>query len=51
MGRQQGGPGPAPEFARPGTYRLQVFLYFDSKGERRIPRELEFSNTFEVTIN
>lgn len=49
VGKTINGPNTVvPEFAKPGTYRLVILLYLDSRGTRRLPDEVGVSNTFAV---
>lgn len=49
VGKSVNGPNVVvPDFAQPGTYRLVILLYLDSRGTRRLPDEVGASNTFTI---
>ena len=51
-GWSQSGPEPiVPDFAQPGTYRLRVLLYLDSKGNNGLPEDFAISNSFTIASN
>jgi hypothetical protein len=52
IGRGAGGPEPiVPDFAKPGTYRLRIRLYLDSRGKIPLPQEVGISNSFTIVSN
>ena len=48
QGKGSGPSMPVPDFAQPGTYRLVILLYLDSRGTRHLPDEVSTSNSFAV---